>query len=292
MPKPGPSNPVMNTSNIKVIFQDVDGCLNPEDGEHFSAEPNPPLSSKQIAMLQSINAALDASSVEYLIINTGRPYNLIQTLLEHLPSSKARYVLLEHACVLYDREAGAYLDCAQLASHYGLDDLATRYLQVENIHRLTEWYHAEGQQALEAHYKTPLPALEKVGNFSFEIPNQVDGEELLDRVESMAREHLTEGYTDRLQFLRSDRYIDVLPGIHKLDGIHLMVTHLGVDLDQALAVGDYLNDLPVFEEFHRVMCPANAHPRIQALARSKGPCGLISEASYGASLLDLFCRLN
>jgi hydroxymethylpyrimidine pyrophosphatase-like HAD family hydrolase len=90
---------------------------------------------------------------------------------------------------------------------------------------------------------------------------------------------------------RTGKYVDVLPGIHKLDGIHLLTAHLGVDLDHALAVGDYLNDLPVFESFSRVLCPENAHPRIKALAQSKGARGQVSALPYGAALLDFLVSM-
>ena len=278
----------MRTDGIRIIFQDVDGCLNPADGELFSVIPGEALSAHQADMLGDINRALDASPVEHFILNTGRPFRMVQTLLDHLPTSKARYVLLEHACVLYDRQEGRYLDCARLAEHCGLSDLASRYSRVGSIQRLIDWYHQHGQAKLEAKYQAKLPALDKVGNLSFVIPDSVDGDELLQSVRQLARADLPPEELRHHQFLRSDRYIDILPGIHKLDGIHLLTAHLGADLDHALAVGDFLNDLPVFEEFHRVLCPANAHPTIKALAKTKGDFGHVSVKPYGNALLELF----
>lgn len=276
----------MHTADLKVIFQDIDGCLNPSDGEHFSVIEGEMPSPNQARMLDSINQAVEDSPIEHFIINSGRPLSMVHPLLTHLQTPKARYVLLEHACVLFDREADAYLDCAQLAAQCGLNDLATRYSQVEKIHLLFDWYRAHGQSSLEAHYQAALPALNKVGNLSFHIPVHVDGDELLQRIESLARAKLAPEHLEHLQFLRSDRYIDILPGFHKLDGIHLLAAHLNVNLGHALAIGDFLNDLSVFEEFHRVLCPSNAHPRIKALTRTKGSDGHVSEKAYGLALLD------
>jgi hydroxymethylpyrimidine pyrophosphatase-like HAD family hydrolase len=281
----------MHTTGLKIIFQDIDGCLNPADGEHFSVIEGEMPSPNQARMLDAINQAVEDSPVEHFIINSGRPLSMVHPILTHLPTSKARYVLLEHACVLFDRQADAYLDCAQLAALCGLNDLAARYAQVEKIHLLFDWYRAHGQRSLEAEYQTALPALDKVGNLSFHIPEQVDGDEILHCIESLARTQLAPEHLQHVQFLRSDRYIDILPGIHKLDGIHLLTAHLKMDLDHALAVGDYLNDLPVFEEFHRVLCPANAHPKIKALTRTKGSCGHVSDLSYGLALLDYLQRI-
>ena len=281
----------MQTDGLKIIFEDIDGCLNPADGEHFSVVDGEMPSANQARMLDAINQAVEASPIEHFIINSGRPLAMVRSILTHLPTTKARYVLLEHACVLFDRQTDSYLDCAQLAAECGLSDLAERYARVENIHRLYQWYRTTGQAALEEHYQCPLPALDKVGNLSFYIPEQIDPDELLERIEALARAQLEPEHQEHLQFLRSDRYIDILPGIHKLDGIHLLTAHLNMDLDHALAVGDFLNDLPVFEEFHRVLCPSNAHPTIKALAQSKGSNGIVSDKAYGHAVLDLLEQL-
>ena len=281
----------MHTSGLKIIFQDIDGCLNPADGEHFSVDADELPSPNQASMLDAISQAVERSPIEHFIINSGRPLSMVLPLLTHLTTHKARYVLLEHACVLYDRQAERYIDCAQLATQCGLSDLAQRYSRVERIHLLFEWYRAHGQGVLEAQYQTALPALDKVGNLSFHIPEHVDGDQLLERIEALARAQFGADNLKHLQFLRSDRYIDILPGVHKLDGIHLLTAHLGMPLDHALAVGDYLNDLPVFEAFQRVLCPANAHPTIKALTHSKGRDGHVSEQPYGLALLEFIEKM-
>ena len=281
----------MQTDGLKIIFEDIDGCLNPADGEHFSVIEGEMPSANQAKMLHAINQTVEASPIEHFIINSGRSLAMVRSILTHLPTSKSRYVLLEHACVLFDRQTDSYLDCAQLAAKCGLSDLAERYARVENIHQLYQWYRTEGQATLEAHYQCPLPALDKVGNLSFYIPEQINGEELLERIETLARAQLAPEHQEHIQFFRSDGYIDILPGVHKLDGIHLLSAHLKVDLDHALAVGDFLNDLPVFEEFHRVLCPANAHPQIKALAQTKGSNGHVSDKAYGLAVLDFLNQL-
>lgn len=277
----------MLNTGIKIIFQDVDGCLNPADGEAFGVAVDWEPSASQVKMLETIDAAVEASSVEHFVINTGRPWPLVRHLAKHFKTPKVRYFLLEHACVLYDRERDAFIDCAELAERCGLDELAARYRNLGIIETLFDWYRTSGQAQMEAHYNADLTPLEKIGNLSFVIPEGVDGDAMLERIESLARAQLEAREVDQLEFLRSDNYVDILPGIHKLDGIHLLTAHFDVDLDHALAVGDYLNDLPVFESFSRVLCPANAHPRIKALTQSKGACGHVSSLPYGAALLEL-----
>ena len=93
----------MHCAGLKIIFQDIDGCLNPADGEHFSVDPSEPLSTNQVSMLAAINRAVETSPIEHFIINSGRPLAMVQPILTQLSTHKARYVLLEHACVLFDR---------------------------------------------------------------------------------------------------------------------------------------------------------------------------------------------
>ena len=242
-------------------------------------------------MLAAINRAVETSPIEHFIINSGRPLAMVQPILTQLSTHKARYVLLEHACVLFDRHTERYLDCADLATQSGLHELAARYSQVQEIALLFDWYRTHGQGILEAHYQTALPALDKVGNLSFHIPEHVDGDQLLAHIEVLARAQFSAVQLQHLAFLRSDRYIDILPGIHKMDGIELLSAHLNRALDEALAVGDFLNDLSVFEAFQRVLCPSNAHPRIKALTRAKGRFGHVSEQPYGLALLELLEQL-
>lgn len=281
----------MRTENIKIIFQDIDGCLNPDSGEAFGAtlewEPSP----SQIDTLRLISQAIDNSSLEHFVLNTGRPWSLVHEIAKHLPTPKFRYALLEHACVLYDRQDDCYLDCAKIASQLGMNELASRYQNLSGIKSLIDWFHKEGQAILQEHYQAQMPIVEKVGNLSFAIPKAIDGNDLLQHVESIARQHLSPEILAPMQFLRSDSYIDILPGIDKLDGLQLLSSYLELPQSHALAVGDYLNDQQIFEHFERVLCPENAHPTIKELTLQKGPFGEVSSLAYGSALIDLLQRI-
>lgn len=282
----------MTEPTIRAIFQDVDGCLNPADGEPISPQPGAALSSSQAQMLESISLAVDSAPIEHFILNTGRPLNLVEGILQHLPTPKARYLLLEHACVLFDRRLNQTVDCKTLAENCGLHHLAARYRRVEAFQQVFEWYQASGQKILEDLHQIAFTPLEKVANLSLEIPLHIDGDHLLSQIEELMQRDLDSSLLQHVQFLRSDRFIDILPDIDKLDGVHLLCAHLEVDLDHALAVGDFLNDLPVFKEFHRVFCPANAHPQIKELTHSKGPSGHVSQKSFGPALVEFLGSLS
>ena len=275
----------MNPADVRIVYQDVDGCLNPESGEPFGVALDWEPSATQIAMLRRISDAVDASPLEHWVINTGRHWELFHNLAKHLPTRKLRYFLLEHACVLYDRAQDRYIDIEAILEAAGLAGLAERYANLHTIETLLHWYDREGRSSLEAQFEVGLPRLNKQANLSFEVPEAVDGGELLSATEARIRSDFSDTDCASMQFFRSDRFIDIIPGIHKLDGIELMSAYLGMAKEQSLAMGDFLNDLPVFEAFPNVLCPANAHPRIIELTESKGAGGIASEHAYGVALV-------
>ncbi|MFC7339031.1 HAD family hydrolase [Haloferula chungangensis] len=282
----------MHFPEIRIIFQDVDGCLNPADGEDFGVTPEWEASESQIAMLHAIDKAVEASPIEHFVINTGRFWPILENIVRHFSSPKIRYFVMEHACVIHDRLTGTNLDLAELAKSCGMPELAHRYTSLDTMKTLLKWYDEHGQPAMEALYQVPMPRLDKVGNLSFAFPPESHGEEVLAAIEAKVQEGLTEADYQSLEFCCSDRFVDILPGIHKMDGIELMCAHLGIHPDQALAVGDYLNDLAVFETFPQVMCPANAHPRIKTLTAEKAGRGYVSDQPYGKSLIELLENLS
>lgn len=268
----------------RIVFQDVDGCLNPESGEPFGVERGWQPSSDQIAMFTALNRALEAAPVEHFVINTGRPWDLVQPIVAHFPSSKVRYILMEHACVFFDRLENRYLDAAGIARQLGLRSLAHRYGLVGEMADVMQWYDDAGQSWLEACFEGSLGRLNKVGNLSFPIPEDVDGDAMVAAIEGKMRDDLSPALCDALTFSRSDHFVDILPGVDKLDGLELVCRFLDISQSDAVAVGDFLNDLSIFEHFPNLMCPANAHPKIRKLTAARGATGCVSRHAYGRSL--------
>ncbi|WP_411827969.1 HAD hydrolase family protein [Luteolibacter sp. AS25] len=276
----------MNSSSIKIIFQDVDGCLNPADGEDFGVDSSWQPSQNQIDMLQEISRAVDDSPLEHFVVNTGRFWPILENLAQHLTTPKLRYFIMEHACVIYDRVEKRNLDLVEIARKYQLDSLADRFTHLETLRKLLAWYDETGLPEMERRYDCPMPRLDKIGNLSFAIPKHADGGEVLETIENLVSRDFSPDEFGKLEFLRSDRFIDILPGIDKMDGIELVLAMLDLEKKDAMAMGDYLNDLSVFERFDQVLCPANAHPDIIALTKTKGSSGIASPHSYGPALLD------
>jgi len=86
---------------MKIIFHDVDGCLNadgdtpiPIGGEQFS--PN------QTTKLKELGRKLDDSSIDQLVINTGRSMAETLPIVEIIASDKLQYVVAEHGAIYLD----------------------------------------------------------------------------------------------------------------------------------------------------------------------------------------------
>lgn len=280
----------MKFEHIKVLFQDVDGCLNPEDGEGFGTDSSWEPSVNQKAMLAKIDQAIEDSPLDHFVINTGRFWPICQSFARYLPTPKLRYFLLEHASVIYDRVEGRNLDLVQMAQACGLPELARRYTKLDSMQKLLAWYDAEGQAAMETIFGGNMKRLEKDCNLSFDFPEDADPEAVRQAIEKLARTSLPTEAFEQLEFCRSDSFIDVLPEISKMDGITLLSSYLQADLSEVAAMGDYLNDCSIFENFKQVICPANAHPRIIELTQSKAATGHVSAHSYGAALIDFLVR--
>jgi len=282
----------MRADDIRILFQDVDGCLNPEDGEAFPVVRNFRLTEGQAGMLRRIAEAVDASPVEHFVINTGRHWQMLEPIVAGLPTPKLRYCVMEHACVIFDRREERSLDLSALARRYGMAGLAERFDNLGPMRRLLNWYDRSGQARMEAIFEAGMPRLDKVGNLSVAFPEGTDHDEVMTTMKRLASEAFGADWVSRFEFCRSDRFVDILPGIHKMDGVRLLCAHLEIEPTSALAIGDYLNDRAVFEAAGRVLCPANAHPAIIELTRRKGADGYVSSRAYGGAVLDGLTRFG
>ena len=65
----------------RVVFQDIDGCLNTPSGPLPDGAGQSP-TSEQARMLQEIGRAIDASSVSEVVLNTGRGLSAMDFIVD------------------------------------------------------------------------------------------------------------------------------------------------------------------------------------------------------------------
>lgn len=271
MSEPGP---------VLIVFQDLDGCLNPANGEELPSGAVAKLSPSQLETLGEYDRAVDESPVQHVVINTGRGLADTLYLLDHFRSPKIRYALLEHSALAYDHFEKSLIDLPHLARQCPWPDLADRYERLSSIDRVLDWYRREGIRHMAEKFQHHLPPFAKTANLSISVPPETGPEELLAALKKELQRALPEEF-GFLKFCYTSRYVDVLCEIEKIDGARLMLDYLDIDARHAAAIGDGMNDFSMFLETDHLLCPANAHTLLKDLCRRRG--GVISNHSFGAA---------
>ena len=80
--------------------------------------------------------------------------------------------------------------------------------------------------------------------------------------------------------------MDISPaGIDKASGLQFLSQYTGINLNQALGIGDSNGDFPLFEQVGYVGCPSNASGECKKLVRVKK--GYISSFNYAKGVADV-----
>jgi hydroxymethylpyrimidine pyrophosphatase-like HAD family hydrolase len=275
---------------ITVLFHDVDGCLNPEDGSQFvSGEDHRRLTSQQRGMLKQISAAIDASSIEHVILHTGR--RLMDTLFiaEELATSKLRYLLSETGAIAYDLIQDAPIDLVAVAEESNRPELAAPFEDVSEVQELIHWYNSGGEQLLADEIGSPIRQIPKETLLTLHVPEAATGASFVDDLKRVLRKQ-TSIEQGRLRFYYNEFHVDIASAIDKGTGAQILLQMLDVPASAAAMIGDGTNDVPAFEVCGHGFCPSNSDERLKAVCRAMG--GVVLEESFGAASIEVFRRLT
>jgi hydroxymethylpyrimidine pyrophosphatase-like HAD family hydrolase len=273
--------------NISIIFHDLDGCLNPSDGEDFGSGTEAHLSAQQCDTLKRLGDAIENSTLEHFVINTGRGIADTFFIAEKIPTQKLRYCLLEHSGYAWDMVKNKRIDLNAMALKLGQNDYVRKYKGMVNIHQLLDWFLEDGAIEYEEEFGLKFEFLEKDSNLSILTPPGVRPETMIHNLKDFIDRQYP---NNQFIYCYSHAYIDVLCDIHKSDGAKLLCKDLGIAEDQALIVGDGMNDLDIFNKFSTLLCPNNAHPDLQKLCLQNG--GIVSDFKYADATFDILNRIN
>ena len=256
-----------------VVFHDVDGCLNTLDGERigFSMEM---LSSDQRSVLEALGSRLDRSNVTEFVVNTGRSWAATEYLCRTIGSARVRYALVEHGSELWDLATGTHIDLQTFAHDSGLATIAEALSGVTSVRTLMAWFENEGTEQLcdALGYDGPVGAqLDKRSNLTLPIPDGIDGDVMMASLENIVAaqpQFAAEAFV--YHHSRGDRFVDVMGTMDKGLGVELVLRFLEEHRDNAVAVGNGLNDLPMLQAVGLPICPANAEPAVRAFCLDKG----------------------
>jgi phosphoglycolate phosphatase (TIGR01487 family) len=89
-----------------------------------------------------------------------------------------------------------------------------------------------------------------------------------------------------VSFQKNVSEADIVPaGIDKGVGLRYLIKKLGIKKNQVMAIGDFLNDLPMFREAGISVAVANSHPKV------KREADLITNRTYGLGVYETLSNL-
>jgi hydroxymethylpyrimidine pyrophosphatase-like HAD family hydrolase len=263
---------------MKILFHDVDGCLNAPDGadiplsdQHFSAQ--------QSEHLRALGKALDTSMIDIMVINTGRSLKDTKALVNSINSTKLKYLIAEHGAVIFD------IDNDKALKWHSTRHTSNNNDPLEKVSAFIQWYKVTGCSILADRLGTNLVILEKVANLTVKIPPSIDCHHAFEHLQQLVRDDSPFEHMDFV-FHNSvaDGFIDVMSKIDKGDGIEIVCNHVGNQQTTIIAVGNGLNDMPMLEKAHVCLCPANSELEVKDYC--KNSAGIISEFSFIEATLN------
>lgn len=263
---------------MKILFHDVDGCLNAPDGVGIP-RTNQMFSAQQSEFLQALGVALDASTVDLMVVNTGRSLEETIILVDAIKSTKLKFLIAEHGAVIFDVDNDQPLK-------WNSTNHATKYSDsIEHILVFMQWYKETGHSLLIKKLGTDLAILDKVANLTLEIPPSMDCHHVFEQVQQLVRDDSPFEYEDFVFHNSvSDGFVDVMSKIDKGDGIEIICNHLGKPHATTIAVGNGLNDLPMLEKADICLCPSNSEPEVKEFCQRAS--GITSDYSFIEATLN------
>ncbi|MFT4714286.1 MAG: hydroxymethylpyrimidine pyrophosphatase-like HAD family hydrolase, partial [Candidatus Azotimanducaceae bacterium] len=271
----------------KILFHDVDGCLNTADGAALPFEFAQLLTSQKDA-LRALGVSLDDSDIDIMVLNTGRSLEATIFIAEAIGSVKLRYVIAEHGALGYSMLDKNDLDFAYHAR--SVPQLGSAYATVNKIESLVNWYVSEGANLLANEIGHMVVASSKRANLTLKIPDGFSGDNMMMVVRKLI-ETRSPVAGDKLVYHHSasDGYLDVMAEVDKGDAVQI-ICHLESQRSlHTYAVGNGTNDLPMFRQVDSCVGPSNSDDLLLSYLKQNG--GLISEHSFIDATLSLLKTL-
>ena len=245
----------------KILFTDLDGTLLKND--KTISEKN----------RQAIHQMLKAGN--YVVISTGRNVESgCQVAKELGLDIPGCYMIAYNGAVIYDFGAAHALEEYTVPMEY------VKYLfaEAERYHLYIQTYSGKymvtscGGEELTYYAtrtNTPIMQVEDVVKWLDREPNKVLLINLEDheRLEAFQREHRQWEQGRLNSFFSCPEYLEYCPlGIDKGSGVRYLCSYLGISLENAYAVGDERNDIPMLQAAGTGIAMRNAHADTKAAA--------------------------
>ncbi len=252
---------------MKILFHDVDGCLNTEDGLELPHR-EAPLGDYQKQQLAELGRCLDKSNVDMMVVNTGRSLKDTQAIADAVQSRKLAYIIAEHGAVIQHTESRDLVD-------WNMSDTDP----LVGINNLISWYHNEGKNILGKNIQKHIEELDKLANLTIVVPKDMDSDEMFAEVQKLIDKNSPFEHADFVfNHSKTDGFVDVMSPIDKGDGLCFIKELVEATDIQTISVGNGLNDLPMMMKTDLCICPSNSEPELIEYCRKRE--SVISEHAY------------
>lgn len=257
-------------SNIKLIALDLDGTL-------FNSQSR--ISEENLAAIKKATA-----QGVHIVISSGRPYCGLP--FDQIKGSGIRYAITTNGSAIYDitTDCCIHEDCMDNSIAFPiLEYLLSKDILIDAF---TEGKAVSPLKCIDVAYKLPVP--EPIKKFIIEsrtrvedlraylvehqlqiqkmtlnfYPDEngvfVDREEVKQYLLSNPNVTCVSGGYNNLEFTRA--------GIDKGVGLHTLARHLGIDIQDTIAIGDTENDISILKAAGIGIAMANATDEVKAVA--------------------------
>lgn len=257
---------------IRIIALDLDGTL---------------LDSRKRLSDANRNALEEAAAKGILIVpTTGRFFGMMPQAIRDLPF--VHYAITINGAQVYDRETGTAIVKDEIPIDMALElmRLLDNYDVIYDCYRSNWGWMTESLQAKAADYATDAHYLKMIREFRNPVADlkehlsrtAADGN--VQKVMLFARnEPAGEAVTNAIIKAVSEQFPDIkvtastwnnlefnIATAHKGNALKRFAEHLGLTLDNCMALGDGMNDLTMIQAAGLGVAMANAHPRVLAAA--------------------------
>ena len=262
-----------------ILFHDIDGCLNGQDGNSlgFRKEDLSPSHQQELAELGRV---LDQSDIEHFILNTGRTWADTAYLAQAINSPKVSYALVEHGAALWEIATSTQIDLTAVVQEHKMDHLNWALDSLERVPVLVNWYETEGHVELANSLGFSGTLMNGAGpsaSLTLKVPDELDGHNVLSVLEKLVQANDTFQGDRFVYHYGSEGFIDVVGQVDKGIGVEIVVEHLGGNIKKTVGIGNGTNDLPMLEKVGLSLCPANSDHEVKALCTERG---FVSDRDY------------
>lgn len=296
-------------SKVRVVSQDIDGCIDREGRPLPLAKENAfghmgfslgefrDLNEEEKKGIKELSQRIEKLELKQFYLNTGRSLGFVTLIAKefqkHLSSDIFRYVICESGALVYDLEKEEKLDVLEIARQNGLSRLEKLYeSEMRKIEKVKAWLKEGGEKTtvkeLAEFFKVKEDRLNFLVwdySFNFSYPKElIDEREMALKLKAFFREREIKELSELVVYA-SQFCFDIVAYLSKAMGLEVLLAHQGLEASETVHIGDGGNDLCAMAYSGTCASPSNANDLVKIMSYF---CGAVSKKSHCDGIIDLY----